>query len=137
MVRIDVRYEGGLRCTAWHAPSGSRLETDAPVDNHGRGELYSPTDLVATALGTCVATTMALVAERHGYDLVGARITVAKEMTAVPRRRIARLPTQVSVPVDPGPEGRRRLEAAAEHCPVHASLHPDVDAPITFCWGVG
>ncbi|MHC5210009.1 MAG: OsmC family protein [Planctomycetota bacterium] len=135
MVRIDVRYEGKLRCSARHGPSGTTLDTDAPVDNHGRGESFSPTDLVATALATCVATTMALVAERHDYDLVGADVTVEKEMVSTPRRRIGRLPVRVSVPVDPGPEGRTRLEAAAHHCPVHASLHPDVDAPISFTWG--
>jgi putative redox protein len=135
MVRIDIRYEGTLHCTARHAPSGKLLDTDAPVDNHGRGASFSPTDLVATALGTCVATTMALVADRHGYDLAGATVTVEKEMTGAPRRRIARLPAQVSVPVDPGPEARTRLEAAAHHCPVHASLHPDVEAPISFRWG--
>jgi putative redox protein len=135
MVRIEIRYEGTLHCSAEHAPSGTTLGTDAPVDNHGRGESFSPTDLVAAALGTCVATTMALVAERHGYDMSGASVSVEKEMAGVPRRRIARLPALVSVPVDPGPEGRARLEAAALHCPVHASLHPELDAPIAFQWG--
>lgn len=135
MVRIDIVYAGGLRCRATHEPSTATLETDAPVDNQGRGESFSPTDLVATALGTCIATTMAIVAERHGVNLTGTRVDVTKTMVTEPRRRIGRLDVRVSAPMTPSDEDRRRIETAAEHCPVHASLAPGVDVPITFAWG--
>lgn len=133
-VEITAVYQGSLGCVAKHAPSGATLETDAPLDNGGRGSAFSPTDLVATALGTCVLTTMGLVAQRHGIDLTQARVKVIKEMTQSPVRRIASLATEVTIPVAavPKAEDRQRLQAAAKHCPVHASLHPDVDAPLTF-----
>ena len=135
MVRIDVRYEGELRCRAVHEPSGESLVTDAPVDNHGLGRSFSPTDLAATAMGTCIATTMALAAQVRGIDLTGLTVSVEKEMIAAPTRRIRRLATVVALPRDPGEAQRALLEKAAFTCPVHASLHPDVEKPITFRWG--
>lgn len=135
MVRIEVRYEGDLRCRAEHGPSGVRLLTDAPVDNQGKGESFSPTDLVATALGACVLTTMAIVAERHGWDLSGAVVRVEKAMIADPARRIARLETEVDVPAALDGKARAALERAAHTCPVHASLDARVEAPIRFRWG--
>ena len=137
MVRIEVRYEGELRCRAVHGPSGEQLVTDAPVDNHGLGRSFSPTDLVATSMGTCMATIMAIAAQERGIDLTGLAVSVEKEMAAVPTRRIRRLTTVISLPRDPGPADRQRLENAARACPVHASLHPDVERPITFRWGAG
>ena len=80
MVQISIDYTGQLRCNASHGPSDAVLATDAPSDNQGRGEAFSPTDLVATALGTCIATTMAIVAERHQVELKGMTVQVAKEM---------------------------------------------------------
>lgn len=137
-VTIEVTYEGQLRCTATHGPSGSRLTTDAPVDNHGRGEAFSPTDLVATALGTCVLTVMGIVAERNQLDLTGTRVHVTKEMVQQPIRRIGRLAVVVTVPAERAERlsgtDRRKLETAAHHCPVHQSLHPDIEAPIEFRW---
>lgn len=137
-VEIDIVYEGGLRCTATHGPSGATLSTDAPVDNHGRGESFSPTDLVATALGSCVMTIMGIVAERNQIDLTGIRIRVSKEMIQQPVRRIGRLPVIVTIPADitgkVSAADRTKLEAAARHCPVHQSLHPDIDSPIEFVW---
>src|SRR5689334_1371472 len=97
MVTIRAKYEGDLCCTAVHGPSGSTLQTDAPKDNEGLGRFFSPTDLVATALGTCILTTMGLVARRHGITLRDATVTVEKHMQASPRR-IARLPCEVRVP---------------------------------------
>lgn len=135
-VEITAQYVGNLRVEARHGPSGIELHTDPPVDNGGQGKSFSPTDLVATALGTCVLTILALVSERHGLDLSGIRITVSKEMVTAPVRRIGRLHTQVTVPgglVD-DPEMRKRLETAARKCPVHQSLHPDIDAPIEFIY---
>lgn len=135
MVRIEVRYEGGLRCEATHGPSGSRLLTDAPADNQGKGEAFSPTDLVATALATCVVTTMGIVAARHDWDLEGTQVSVDKEMVADPARRIGRLDVVVRVPGTFDEKARRALEAAAHGCPVHKSLGERVEAPLTFEWG--
>jgi putative redox protein len=137
-VEIDIVYEGTLACRATHGPSGSCLATDAPTDNGGRGSAFSPTDLVATALGTCVITTMALVAERHGWDLSGTRVHVTKEMVTQPTRRIGALPVRITVPAERAAAlseaDRDKLERAAHHCPVHQSLHPDVRAPIEFSY---
>jgi putative redox protein len=137
-VEIDIVYEGQLRCAATHGPSHATLATDAPVDNHGKGESFSPTDLVATALGTCVMTIMGIVAERHQIDLTGTRIHVTKEMVQQPIRRIGRLPVTVTIPAGKAAKvsaaDRTKLETAARHCPVHQSLHPEIDSPIEFVW---
>jgi uncharacterized OsmC-like protein len=133
-VQIDVIYEGGLRTRATHGPSGNSVVTDAPVDNHGRGESFSPTDLVATAMGTCMATVMGILAERHSVDLRGMRVTVKKEMTQTPVRRIGRLATEIHVPQPPEHPHRAMFERAVHTCPVHASLHPDVEKPVIFHW---
>lgn len=135
-VEINSVYEGKLRCVATHGPSEATLITDAPVDNGGTGSAFSPTDLVATALGTCVMTTMGLVAARHDVDLTGMTVRVTKEMTQQPVRRIASLVTEITVPAGAVVEAsmRDRLEAAAGKCPVHASLHPDVHAPLNFTY---
>ncbi len=135
-VEVSALYQGQLRCVATHGPSGASLATDAPLDNGGNGAAFSPTDLVATALATCVLTTMGLVAQRHGIDLSGTTANVIKEMTQKPVRRIASLATQVVIPAAAVPEtaDRGRLEAAALKCPVHASLHTDIDAPLTFLY---
>src|SRR5258708_29051422 len=98
MVRVDVSYEGNLRCRSIHEPSGTVLLTDAPKDNQGNGESFSPTDLVATALGTCMLTTMGIVANRHNIDLTGSKIRVLKNMTSTPYRRIAKLVIEISCP---------------------------------------
>lgn len=134
MVEVTMRYEGELHCTATHTPSGSTLPTDAPVDNNGKGESFSPTDLMATALGTCVLTTMAIVANNLGVDMQGATASVTKEMAPKPPRRIARLTCLVTMPPGIAHEHHERLTHAANHCPVHQSLHPDIDAPITIAW---
>lgn len=134
-VSISIDYHGQLHCEAVHGPSHSTLQTDAPTDNQGKGEAFSPTDLVATALGTCMATTMALLAQRHGIELKGTRVSVVKEMTSEPPRRIARLVADVRIPLPPDHALREQLEHAANHCPVARSLHPDTGLPITFIWG--
>ena len=133
-VQIETTYDGQLRTTATHGPSGNSLITDAPVDNHGRGESFSPTDLVATALGTCMATVMGIFAERHAIDLKGMRVTVKKEMVQTPVRRIGRLAAEIHVPLPADHPHRAALERAALTCPVHASLHPDTEKPVTFHW---
>ena len=133
MVTIRATYEGDLCCSAVHGPSEATLSTDAPKDNEGLGRYYSPTDLVATALATCILTTMGIVAKRRGIDLKGARATVEKHMNADPRR-IGRLPVELTVEGSYSDEERTVLERAAHTCPVHRSLHPDIEATITFAW---
>ena len=133
-IRIDITYEGGLRCCAVHGPSHDRLRTDAPADNQGRGEAFSPTDLVATALGTCMATIMAIVGERHGIDLTGMRVCVEKHMVADPMRRIDQLTAVVSVPRPLTRDQQLLLERAAADCPVNKSLDPRISRPVRFEW---
>lgn len=134
MVEIAIVYQGELRCEAVHGPSGVRLITDAPVDNHGKGASFSPTDLVGTALGSCILTTIGIVAEKMGVDITGATVAVKKEMASAPIRRIARLTTQVTISGNLSDEQKQKFEKVALLCPVHQSLHPDIDAPITFHW---
>src|SRR5437762_1539105 len=99
-VDIDVVYEGQLCCVATHGPSRAQIVTDAPIDNHGKGEAFSPTDLVGAALGTCIMTVMGIVAERHQLDLTGTRVHVTKEMVQQPIRRIGDLIVTVTVPAE-------------------------------------
>ena len=132
MVKATIEYQGGLHCIATHGPSGRQLETDAPVDNQGKGESFSPTDLVAVALGTCMATVMAIYAQRHGIEMKGMKVEVTKEMSATAPRRIARLAAEIWLPH--GVEENASLERAALTCPVHHSLHPDIEKPVVFHW---
>jgi putative redox protein len=135
MVAIQMEYQGDLHCKAVHGPSGTELFTDAPKDNQGRGESFSPTDLVATALGSCILTTMGMMARTLEIDIAGATATVEKEMTTSAPRMIARLTTRINVPQQLSDENKLKLERAAHTCPVHRSLHPDVEKPIEFTWG--
>jgi len=134
MVSIQIEYQGELHCKAVHGPSQSELATDAPVDNQGRGESFSPTDLVATALGACMLTIMGIAARTHNIDITGATAHVEKEMTATPPRRIQSLAVRIHVPKPVAAEDRLKLERAAHTCPVHKSLHPDIQIPIHFTW---
>ena len=137
MVRIDIDYTGDLHCRATHAASGKSLETDAPVDNHGRGESFSPTDLLATSLGTCMATTMDILGRERGYVLAGMTVSVVKHMTPPPRR-VARLDVTLVMPRTTAgldPQGRADLERRANECPVRLSLLPAIDVPVRFEWG--
>lgn len=134
MVDIDITYEGGLHCSAVHGPSGNTLVTDAPVDNNGRGEAFSPTDLVATATGACMATVMGIMAERKGLNIEGLKVHVVKTMSTDTPRRIARLDVDLTMPLPSDHPDRAALEAAARGCPVHHSLHPDIDVRINWHW---
>jgi putative redox protein len=134
MVAIQLEYQGDLHCQAVHGPSGTVLTTDAPKDNQGRGESFSPTDLVATALGSCILTVMGIAARALNIDLAGTTATVEKEMVDAPVRRIQRLSVKIHVPHAVSEAHRRTLEKAAHTCPVHQSLHPDVQKPIEFSW---
>jgi putative redox protein len=132
MVKVSIEYQGELHCRAQHEPSGATLETDAPADNHGKGEAFSPTDLVGTALGTCMATIMGIYADGKGISLKGMRLEVTKEMTRSAPRRIERLATDIWLPA--GLARNAALEQAALTCPVHRSLGADVEKPVNFHW---
>ena len=135
MVTISVRYSGSKKCELKH-PEGATLRTDAPKDIGGEASAFSPTDLVASGLASCILTTMAMFGERHGVDLTGATASVEKHMSAPPApRRIARLPVIVTLPATVPHDFRERLERAGHACPVRASLHPEVDAPVTYIYG--
>lgn len=135
MVRMTATYLGEKHCKVQHGPSGSVLETDAPRDNQGRGASFSPTDLVATALGTCVLTTIAIFAERDGVDVTGSRMSVEKEMASDPRR-ISNLKTVIELPRHLTTEQRDKYESIGNNCPVKKSLHTDVQTPIEYRYTV-
>ena len=134
MVEIKIDYEGELHTRAVHGPSQSELATDAPVDNQGKGAAFSPTDLAATALGTCVLTTMGIAARRKGVELKGSRARVVKEMSADTPRRISRIVVEIEIPLPADHPERAFLEAAGTGCPVHRSLHPEVVKDVSFSW---
>ena len=138
MVDIYLEYQGDLHCQAEHGPSSAVLVTDAPVDNHGRGASFSPTDLIATGLGACMATVMGILAQQRGYRLEGTRVHVKKLMTASAPRRIARLTVDISLPKSATDsvtdDGRADLERAAHECPVRLSLLDAIEVPVAFAW---
>lgn len=134
MVTMAMKYTGQLHCEAVHTESATQLTTDAPKDNMGLGASFSPTDLVATALGTCILTTMGIVANKRKIDIDGATARVEKHMVKEPVRRIGALVTEIVMPTGIAVEHRETLEKAAHSCPVHHSLHPEIDAPIRFTW---
>jgi putative redox protein len=136
MVEVKIDYEGTLRCRATHGPSGDTLITDAPVDNMGQGKAFSPTDLVGTALGSCMLTIMGIAARSMDIEIKGASATVLKEMVKTPQRRISKLAVTIHVPGKFTDEQKQKLHNAALTCPVHRSLHPDVQLPIEFRWDV-
>jgi putative redox protein len=134
MVEIKLSYEGDLHCSAVHTPSGNVLVTDAPVDNNGRGQAFSPTDLVATALASCMATVIGIVARRKEIDLAGMKVNVRKFMSEDQPRRISRLELDLEIPLPANHPERRLLESAARGCPVHHSIHPDIDVVMNWKW---
>jgi putative redox protein len=129
-----ARYEGQLRTEATHVASGTIIQTDAPVDNHGRGEAFSPTDLVGTALGTCILTTMAIVAERHQIDLKGSTVSVKKIMSQDAPRRIAQLDVDLQLPASLSAADRALMERTAHTCPVALSLNPEIRQEVRFVY---
>ena len=132
MVQISARYAGNKKCDLTH-PEGATMRTDAPRDIGGDATGFSPTDTIAAGLVSCILTTIGMYAERQGLKIDGATATVEKHMSAPPApRRIARMPVVVTLPASVPEEWRGRLERAGHTCPVHASLHPDVDAPISY-----
>jgi putative redox protein len=129
----SIVYKGHLRCECTHLQSGTVIETDAPTDNRGKGERFSPTDTLCVALATCVVTTMALKANDMGIDLAGTSIAVTKHMLSEPRR-IAKIDIILSFPATLQLEDKDRtiLQRVGDNCPVAKSLHPDLQVNIEY-----
>ena len=128
---VEAIYTGDLRTAATHLQSGTVINMDAPLDNHGKGEGFSPTDLVATALGGCMATIMGISAQTHGFDIEGTRLEITKVMANDPRR-IAEIRVEFFFPRDYDTKVKRIIELAAKQCPVGYSLHPDLIQSIFY-----
>ncbi len=134
MVNFHSEYQGNLRTSVTHEPSGTKLITDAPTDNHGKGENFSPTDLVATALGSCMVTIMGIVAQRAGWSLDGMTWKSSKIMTPPPRR-IAEISIHIKLENHSlTKEQKQTLETAARKCPVALTLSPEVKQTVIFDW---
>ncbi len=134
MVKITASYLGDLHCRLTHGPSGAVIETDAPKDNAGRGEAFSPTDLAASALLTCILTTIAIYAKRHGNEMAGMSGEVVKEMSSDSPRRIAKLTVTVNMPKGLSVEERPAYERVGSSCPVHKSLATDTLVETTYLY---
>ncbi len=132
MVEMNVVYRGGLHCDLEHGPSKNKIQTDAPKDNMGRGEAFSPTDLVGAALASCILTTIAISAEREGIILAGSSAKILKEMVTEPVRKIGRFILELKLPKNLDENHRKKFEHIAITCPVHRSLHPDLKIEIKF-----
>lgn len=134
MVTITGEYLGNLRVECEHGPSGAKLMTDAPTDNNGKGEMFSPTDLCAAALGSCAMTIMGLMASRHNFDITGAKMEIVKSMSANPRK-IGKLEVTFHMPDrDYSDKEKAMIERAANSCPVHKSFAPEVEQVFNFHW---
>ena len=128
-----ITYTGELRTTCEHIRSGNTFITDAPVDNNGLGQAFSPTDIVATGLGTCMITVMGIKANGLGIDLASSTVEITKHMAADPRR-ISKIVAKLILPSDTSEKSRKILENTANTCPVIYSLHPDIEKEISFHW---
>lgn len=131
MTTVKTIYQSNLRTQATHLQSNTTILTDAPTDNHGLGEAFSPTDLVATALGSCMLTIMGIAAKTHGFDIDGTLVDITKVMGTAPRR-IVEIVVTLNFPSDYSDKHKRIIEACAKECPVANSLHPDLKQTITF-----
>lgn len=133
MANTICTYKGGLRVESIFGATGEKILTDAPASVNGKEHYFSPTDLIAAALGSCVLTMMGVAAEREGIDLTGVAVEVDKKM-AGPPQRISKLNTVVKMPAGLSAEQRTRLENIARRCPVHASLPAEMEKPIEFIY---
>ncbi len=134
MATVETTYIGDLRTENIHVQSGTQILTDAPTDNQGKGEAFSPTDLLAVALGTCILTTIAIKTRNNGIDIEGAKCSVNKIMTASPPRRVAELQIKIQFPKQYTASEQQLLEEIAHNCPVYLSLHPDLVKTVDFGW---
>ena len=132
MVYQNITYIGELRCEAIHGPSKIHITTDAPTDNQGKGESFSPTDLVVTALATCIITTAGMIAQRELVNLEGTMIYAEKHMSTDSPRRIIKVVLDFDMPKSIPLNFRPKLKATAASCPVKQSIHPDVEVDIQF-----
>lgn len=129
-----ILYEGDLRCACTHVQSGSTLQTDAPTDNRGKGERFSPTDLVCVSLATCIITTMGIRAADMNLPLAGTKLEVTKHMLSEPRR-IGKIEVDLDLPGQGVSDADRKLlERIGDHCPVRRSLHPDIEVVVRYRW---
>lgn len=133
MATSTIQYVGELRTVCIHLQSGTQILTDAPTDNHGKGEAFSPTDLVATALGSCMVSIMAIKSKDLNVDLLDSTLKVTKIMQSEPRK-IAKIIVVLNMSIAPDTKTKIILERAAMACPVFLSLHPDIEKEITFNW---
>lgn len=134
MTTIHAEYNGNLRSTATHIQSNCSLITDAPTDNNGKGESFSPTDLVATALGTCIMTIMGIYAQNNNFSLKGTKIDITKTMNSSPRR-IGKIEITFTMPkLSLSDQQKKEIEDTATCCPVCLSLHPELEKDIKFIW---
>lgn len=124
-------YLGNLRTEATHVRSGQKIVTDAPVDNHGKGEFFSPTDLLATALASCMLTIMGIAARTHGFDIDGTEVKITKVMGVNPRR-VVEVIVELNFPRNYSVKEKRIIELSAKECPVANSLHPDLKQTVVF-----
>lgn len=133
MTKMRVQYLGGLRTEAEHLQSGSKIITDAPLDNNGKGEAFSPTDLLATSLASCMLTIMGISAKGYNYNIDGTTVEVEKIMGTNPRR-VVEIIVDITFPKDSNytDQQKRVIEASANSCPVYNSLHPEIKKRITF-----
>ena len=131
----NIIYKGTLRCEATHIQSGSMIETDAPTDNRGKGERFSPTDLLCVSLATCIATTMGIKANDMNIDLTSTAVDVTKHMLPDPRR-VAKIEINLSMPaaLQLDEKDKLVLERVGNNCPVAKSLHPEMEVIINFKW---
>ena len=138
MPTSKIVYLGDLRTQATHLQSNETIITDAPVDNNGKGEAFSPTDLAATSLGSCAMTIMGIMANREGVDFSGSEIEVKKVMSAEAPRRIAKVIVDFTMktPETLSEEVQAKYVRAAHTCPVSLSLHPDIEQVFNFKWTV-
>ena len=136
MGKIRVSYTGAFHTECRHEESRALIETDAPKDNEGKGEAFSPTDLFAASLGSCMLTIMAIAARKMGLEIKGSNADVEKIMVSSPKRRIGKLIVRIRCPFSFDQPVREKLESAALQCPVHESLHPDIKQEIEFVWGL-
>ena len=134
MTTSTVHYTGGLHCELSHLQSGSRIATDAPVDNNGKGEAFSPTDLLATAFGACVLTIMGIAAKTHGFDIDGTEVETTKVMGTEPRRIVELITTFKFPHNNYSAKHKKILELTAKECPVFNSLHPDIKKTVSYCY---
>jgi putative redox protein len=131
----SIIYTGNLRCQAEHIQSKTQIETDAPTDNHGKGERFSPTDMLCVSLATCMLTTMGIKAADMNVDITNAKAEVTKHMASDPRR-VAKIEVEVSLPANGDEKERLILEKTGNNCPVAKSVHPDIELVLSYKWGL-